>query len=509
MFDEYGGFDLATYLASATPMNMPAGQRADAQSNFFGNYDAYSPNNSQNQYMDMLAQTQRFSGTPIYQLYDNYMPSMTPEIKQLYDKQQAYNAMSEADKMHARTTGNGYFNNADVGQLMNLTIGNQSIDFQDRADINRWTDQYNDQIATNILRQDNGNMPSNSKMWAADTLNNKTWASSTINDQTNVAPGTGNQFGRTIWSQAHNGVMPNERLAQLANDRDFWHDYFKPSGDWNAMFTGSGSKEGMAGAGSGMFAEYGSDTRQGDYAKEWGLKNGNQFSYKWGNGQPPGGMAPPSIQPYGGGPIEGGRSGITETGVDGRPTAANPNGRWNTSTPEKPGYGDPFFNPPQNDNGIPSYWPGTDKDWAPDGIDGYDERGNPIRDDQAARDNYYRMMQNEQKNQDYRQDPNAQRYYNPNTSDYFNQPEYQSSNYASGNPDLIASLTDGSGNQLGTHRAQFGQGGNPDASRVLRDDVFSDDYSQGKPKEKKYMPFPGRYQTGPIEAGQILARLLG
>lgn len=274
---QQGGINLSDYVNSAAPLNMPAGQRPEEQSQFFGNYNAYAPQ-TQSDYMDTLALTQQFNGTPLYQLYgDSYAPQMTPDIKALYDKQQAYNAMSEADKQYARTTGNGYFNNEDMGNLMNLTVGNQSIDNQMRTDINQWTRQYNDQIAHNILGQDT-NGDTNAKMWASDLLNNKAWAGN-ITDSTAVAPGTGDQFKRTLYSQMNHGVLPTERLAEQADARDWWSDHWGLN-NAQALQQGSGTHEGsgMAGQGSGNFQGY-SMVDAGAPVGGWGNYDSGHSSY--------------------------------------------------------------------------------------------------------------------------------------------------------------------------------------------------------------------------------------
>lgn len=524
----YGGISLDDYTNSAAPMNMPVGQAPQANVDWaYGGsgYNPYAQNNTQDQYLDMLAQTQRFSGTPIYQLYgDSYAPQMTPEIKALWDKREAYNAMSPEEQMFARSTGNGYFNNADMGDLASLTVGNKSLDFQDIAGFNRWTDEFNDQNARNILAQDNGNMPSFSKQVADAQLNNKTWSAATANDRNNLALPAGNQLARILLSQMNHGVLPDQRTFQKAVDRDYYYDTLFGT-NLNALQSGSGSREGMAGAGSGVFAQYGDAFRDPrSNTLEWGRQNGSEWGNKWGGGQPQVGpnLAWGTPEAYAAGyhtPYQfpnntsGGRSGITEGVSGGNGSAPNlegpGRGSW-TGGPSSPGYGAPFNtpNPTWSDGGIPSAIPGVDKDWVTDpNITGLDQNGNPEFFNQAQRDNYQRMVERYKQQLQSGEGQGMGTPFNQNNEWYINnQPEITGSNYSSGTSDLANLLASAEGVKRFVPSPQDGR-------QVAKDDIFGSDWEQGSKGQKKFvptptLPFPGRYETGPIEAGQILARLL-
>jgi tape measure domain-containing protein len=244
--------DLAkAYAATSAPLNMPSGTMNAQQAAFFGS-DPYAVQG--NAYLDMLAITQRTSGEPLYKTISGFQPTMTPRQKEIFDKIKAYESMGEDAKQFARTTMNGYPTNAERGELMQSTLS--TIDFQTQAEINRWTDQYNDAIANAVLSQP-GTVWNNQRNWAADTLSNKTWASSTISDQTKVALPDGNQTARIFMAMAHRGVVPTPTLMQKLNTRDWWADVLKPGANWQAMQTSSGSRMGMAGLGSGSFQSIG------------------------------------------------------------------------------------------------------------------------------------------------------------------------------------------------------------------------------------------------------------
>ncbi|MBX9667295.1 MAG: phage tail length tape measure family protein [Candidatus Obscuribacterales bacterium] len=204
--------------------------------------------------LDWRAIMQQTNGTPLYQKM-GFQPTFTGEVAMLMRKAQNYLGMSEDMKQRARTTGDGYFTNEDMGRLMQLTI--DDIDPQENKEIWEWTDQYNDMIATR-LQYDPG-ATGQQKSWAADTLSNKTWAASTMGLGKNALP-TGNQLGNIFTAMAHRGVIPSTYLMQKINQRDWMMDFFdknfKGGGGWDAIFKGSGSREGMAGAGSGVFAQY-------------------------------------------------------------------------------------------------------------------------------------------------------------------------------------------------------------------------------------------------------------
>ncbi len=274
---------VSNWLAGSNPLAMPAAG-APAASSFFGSYNPYDPNNSASQKMDMLAQTQRFSGVPMYKQVEGYMPQMTPEVQALWQKKQAYNALSEPEKQLARTTGNGYFTNEDQFNLENNTIGNKSMNFDLQAQYNRWTDRFNDQLAWNRLNEDNGNQPSFAKQVAADTLNNHTWASSTINDQTKVARPEGNQLERIVTSQMNHGIDPGQMVRDDARAHDWWYDQLHPV--LNALQTNSGTRAGagMAGQGSGNLQSFSMvDPNPPDLG--WGNRGGGLASANnWGGG---------------------------------------------------------------------------------------------------------------------------------------------------------------------------------------------------------------------------------
>jgi tape measure domain-containing protein len=324
------------YQNTSRPMNMPTGQMSPEQAAFFGNNPYAATGNG---YLDMLAITQRTSGTPLYQGVPNFQPTMTAEQQAIYNKIAAYNAMSEDEKRHARTTGNGYPTNADWGDLMKSTLSD--MDFQTRADINAWTDQYNDKIAEAVLRQP-GSVWNNQRNWAADQLSNKTWAASTLTSQTAVALPLGNQTARIFSAMGHQGLMPNPSLMQKLNTRDWWADFFQPGGNWRAMFTSSGSKMGMAGLGSGAFQSVGY-TDLADPKGAWGNPGSGLQSFLppsiWGGGGGSKGYGDPDGGWGSGlGYLRGahdpakfknnsllysGGNGVTNSGITGKPTAPN------------------------------------------------------------------------------------------------------------------------------------------------------------------------------------------
>ncbi len=324
------------WLASSNPLMMPAAgtPRLAEQDAFYGGSNPYYTTDP-TAYRDMLGISQRYQGTPMYQLDPTFTPSMSPEVRQLMQQKQAYDNMSEEQKQIARTTGNGYFNNAMMGDLMDRTIGSKNPLFALSSKLWDWTGKHDDAIAQAALAQDNGNRPSQMKSWAADQLANKTWAASTLGQGYHALP-TGDQLGRIMKSMEHRTGPVDPELMQAANTYDYFNNLLIKNPQ--PISIGSGSKEGMAGGGSGSFANQSPDFYEGDNGGRgaWGTPGSGIETqlpgYKWGDYTPPSANKAPVIgmgtglgSPFTN-PLFGPNKGITATGVVGEAKPPNING---------------------------------------------------------------------------------------------------------------------------------------------------------------------------------------
>lgn len=390
-------------------------------------------------YARMLAAvTMAPGGTPLYQRMPGFQRDYSvfnsydkagdtgdqgEQLRRLLEKRAAYAAMSPADQMHARTTGDGYFNNADTIHMFDL-LNNQS-----GAVSSAFNQLYGDQLraGTEAILNNEGFSP-NMKSWAALNQGNKTFSAMNVgNPLMRSQLPLGNQLGNIVnrWSFA--GVNPGEMLNNFANTRDSIMDEVTPYGGWQLQGYGYNSQGMGGGPGSGGY------TASEPTAEEWGRNNVASLGGQWGgptlndfmpsatysdayNGFGTGwgsgvgykmGWMPSGTPFKNNSLLQTGGTGVNETGIVGRPTAFNPNnpyggswtGQWDSPGFTPPNYirdmmyggtsgaGGPLVFADPNQSGSQSTLNGMDSRYSPDW-------GNPIQNRGYA----YGLTPNEQYN---------------------------------------------------------------------------------------------------------------
>ena len=267
------------------------------QEYFFGpnHYRLGSESAAYQQMFDAV--TMKPGGTPLYQqmgssfqrdfsVFNSYDKAGDTgdqgwQIQALLAKRDAYRMMTPDQQQQARTTGDGYFNNADSIHLFDL-INNQSL-----AISSQFNQLYGDQLDAGVSAiLNNDGFGGNLKSWAALTQGNKTF--SALGKGNNLMRSKlpdGNQLGNIVnrWSFA--GVRPSEMLNNFANTRDSLMDELMPFGGWQLQGYGYNSM----GMGGGMGAPR-ADSYEGDRTHEaysWGGNNPQraitQNTIGWGN----------------------------------------------------------------------------------------------------------------------------------------------------------------------------------------------------------------------------------
>lgn len=261
--------------------------------------------------MDNRLITGSYHGTPMYQMAGyNY----SPQMQAFMDKNQRWNALSPELKLAYSSNPDYYVSNEERIRALDSS---RYVSPERQAAIKDLMYRQNRARAEALIANSPpGSMNAN---LGHDILSNNTFSQlSLLYPHSKVALPEGNQLARAFMSGAGRGVMPSDDLMSFANQADAFADWWNPSGQWNAWFSGSGSREGMGGVGSGAYfrgnlghvfsgnadeSMYSPTGTAGKYYKGSGALHGPALPPGWKTGPngkaiPPSGSGAPNVQNY-------------------------------------------------------------------------------------------------------------------------------------------------------------------------------------------------------------------
>lgn len=285
------------------PANLTAALMQASGNNIYGlsNYQS----------MDQRLLAGAYNGTPWYQA-SGAQVQHKPEVQRLMAKQARWDALPSHLK-HAYSGNPDYYVSNE--EKIRAMAASRTMTWQQEQDLKQLMYKQNRARAEALIANSPpGSLNAN---LGHDILSNNTWSQlSLLYPHSRIALPEGNQLGRILMSAAHRGVIAPGNLMSFANQADAFADIWNPQGVWNMWFSGSGSREGMGGVGSGAYFRGNSGyVFSGDANESWyqGSYAGNPApiaSRLHGPALPPGWKVGPDGRSVPGRVVPGGYSGI-------------------------------------------------------------------------------------------------------------------------------------------------------------------------------------------------------
>lgn len=362
-----------------------------------------------------------YQGTPWYKAQPGNAPKFDPFVQGIMDKQKRWDSMSWAEQTAKANDPTYYVSNEEKAQALRKS---REMDWATERDMKDLMLQQAKARGEAMMREN----PLTSAGWnfsamhGRDLAQGNNWHTMSLQDpRSKVALPDGNQLGRIVHMASSQGVNPNERIREFANQADAFADWWNPSGQWNTWFSGSGSREGLGGVGSGQYfrgtlpgeAVYPGGREKYETGSNYAGRLPGDSGKEYGPELPPGwkdrrggSSMPPYIREYNW-PDRGNTKLAGNPFEDMLGDLADIFGKVNPGlVPQLPRDVNP--------------WSATDSGWSDDGVVGYEPNGLPIYEPQATDwSEYSRNLGagSDSLPEGYNTRYGAQDWMNPNTAD--------------------------------------------------------------------------------------------